>query len=259
MLYEKMLLEKQRLEKDIRYMERKLKTLPEGRLICTGTKAKPQFYYAIGSKRKYLSMKETAFITQLAEKKYYQAKLQDCKRQLKGVIAYLKTHNPALDTATKLLTATTKCSELLAPIFRPTNELLAQWMTASYVQNNKYPNQLRHETVHGIKVRSKSESLITLQLVTHKIPFHYEEELELGDIRLYPDFTLRHPKTGELYYWEHFGCLEDVSYQKTVCQKLQLYMREGIYPDTNLIITWETREKPLTIRDIQDTIQKYFM
>ena len=70
--------------------------------------------------------------------------------------------------------------------------------------------------------------MIVRELVECKIPFHYEEELEIEGVRLYPDFTLRHPQTGVRIYWEHFGRLDDGRYQKILCQKLQLYMQGGI-------------------------------
>ena len=135
-------------------------------------------------------------------------------------------------------------------------EQQAQWARDKYLQNKKYPDQLKHDTVIGLKVRSKSEAMIVRELVECKIPFHYEEELEIEGVRLYPDFTLRHPQTGERIYWEHFGRLDDGRYQKILCQKLQLYMQGGILPSDRLIITWETRENPLTLSEIHYKIQK---
>ncbi len=57
---------------------------------------------------------------------------------------------------------------------------------------------------------------------------------------------------------EHFGRVDDESYQKSVCYKLQLYMHGDILPSANLIITWESKEKPLTLREIQHVIQTHF-
>ncbi len=257
MMYDKMLLEKQRLEKEIRYMERKLKTLPEGRLVCAGTKDYPQYYQCIGSKKIYITKQNYAVAEQLALKKYLTLRIRDFRRKLKGVCAYLKANNPDLDTASKLLHSTSKCGRLLESYYRPENAELAQWTRDTYLQNKKYPDQLKHDTVIGLKVRSKSEAMIVRELVECKIPFHYEEELEIEGVRLYPDFTLRHPQTGERIYWEHFGRLDDARYQKNLCQKLQLYMQSGIFPSDQLIVTWETRDTPLTLSEIHYKIQKY--
>ena len=259
MIYDEMLLEKQQLEKEIRYMERKVKTLPEGRLICTGTKDYPQYYQQVGTEKKYISKQNRRLAEELALKKYFTLRIRDSRRKLKGVCAYLKTSQPDLDATPRILHSTSKCAALLAPGFRPFHEDLAQWAQGNYVKNDKYPQQLRHETVNGLKVRSKSEAMIAMELAVYRIPFHYEEELELEDVRLYPDFTLRHPKTGEVLYWEHFGRLDDAGYQKNMCQKLQLYMRNGIFPSDRLIVTWETQNTPLSQKEIDYKIQKYLL
>ena len=57
----------------------------------------------------------------------------------------------------------------------------------------------------GKMLRSKSEAIIDRLLYQNKIPFHYEEKLVLGGITIYPDFVIRHPVTGEYYYWNILG------------------------------------------------------
>lgn len=241
MLYDDMQAEKRRLEQELRSMEQKLTKLPEGRLVCGGSKARPRYYQCIGNKRKYITKSNYHLAEQLAEKTYIKARLKDIRRQLKGIVAYLKSNYPDLDTAPKLVQSTSKYSKLLVPLFRPANEVLKQ------------------DTVNGLKVRSKSEAMIVLELAKCRIPFHYEEKLEIEEVCLHPDFTLRHPKTGKTIYWEHFGYLEDASYQRILCHKLQLYMSGHIFPEEGLIITWETRERPLQLSEIRQKIQKHFL
>ncbi len=258
MLYDKMLLEKQRLEKEIRYMERKLKLLPEGRLVCTGTKEHPKYYCYVGKVKKYIRKRDYRLVEQLAAKKFFTERVKDYRRQLEGVEAYLKKNDPMLNTAPKLLKENSPCSRPLAAIFRPQKEELAKWAAEPYRKSTYHPEQLRHDTVNGLKVRSKSEAMIAMLLAEYKIPFRYEDQVYLCEIGFHPDFTIRHPKTGEIFYWEHFGFVENPKYQRDACERLQLYMCEKIYPSVNLIITWETREKPLTISEIRYKIQKYF-
>lgn len=83
-------------------------------------------------------------------------------------------------------------SELLAPYFQPESSDLQSWMESPYEQNKKYPEQKIYGTSAGIHVRSKSESMIVYLLHDYKIPFRYESELELGQVTVYPDFTIRH-------------------------------------------------------------------
>lgn len=67
-------------------------------------------------------------------------------------------------------------------------------------------------------MRSKSEAMIVKVLKQNKIPYRYEAKLLFGDIEMYPDFTIRHPKTGQWFYWEHFGLLDKADYVKTCIQ-----------------------------------------
>ena len=132
-------------------------------------------------------------------------------------------------------------------------------MTSSYEHNPNYPEQLLHKTSSGNLVRSKSETIIDMFLYTNQIPFRYECALHIGDTTVFPDFTIRHTQTGALYYWEHFGRMDDPSYYKNVFSKLQLYTSHGIIPSINLITTYETKENPLSSEVIEKIIEHYFL
>ena len=96
-------------------------------------------------------------------------------------------------------------------------------------------------------------------LYRNKIPFRYECLLELGDISIFPDFTIRHPVTGQVYYWEHLGMMDNPTYNKNACSKLQLYMSNGIIPTIQLITTYETKDSPLTIEMVENIVKQYFL
>ena len=95
-------------------------------------------------------------------------------------------------------------------------------------------------------------------LYINKIPFRYECALQLGEMTLYPDFTVKHPVTGEVYYWEHFGMMDEPNYCKKACSKLQLYSSHGILPTVNLIMTFESKKHPLSSDMIEEIIEYYF-
>ena len=75
---------------------------------------------------------------------------------------------------------------------------------------------------------------------------------------LYPDFTIRHPKTGQFYYWEHFGLMDDDAYAQNCFFKLQTYQRHKIIPQVQLITTYETKQTPLDSSLVCLLIQHYF-
>lgn len=140
----------------------------------------------------------------------------------------------------------------------PTQELL-DWMNTPYESNPKHPEQLTIRTSSPYYVRSKSESLIFHALQTNNVPFRYECALTLGEITIYPDFTIRHPKTGDTFYWEHFGKMDDIGYCRNTCSKLDLLTSHGIIPGIQLITTYETKQHPLDMNQVDAIIQNYFM
>ena len=95
-------------------------------------------------------------------------------------------------------------------------------------------------------------------LYQKKIPYRYEYQLQLGEHIVYPDFTLRHPSTGNFYYWEHFGQMDNPEYYTKACSKMQLYISHGYIPTINLITTFETQKHPLVPEDVNHIIEHYF-
>lgn len=132
-------------------------------------------------------------------------------------------------------------------------------MASLYNRNTSHPESLIHKGIANTYLRSKSEVLIDMVLRKYHIPFRYECELVLNDTIIFPDFTIRHPHTGEYYYWEHFGLMDSLSYTDRTVSKLRLYTSNGIVPGNNLITTYETKNIPLTIQTIEKTIEFYFL
>ena len=258
MLYEQMLSESQRLENKINSLQSQIETFPDGKLICARNSNRCKWYLSDGHSHKYLQKKERKLAEQLAAKKYYTALLNDLQREKKAVDLYLK-YCPCSRQSNQLLTDTSYFQELLTPYFHPESQETLNWMKSPYNRNTKYPEQLIHKTLSGNLVRSKSESLIDMLLHIHKIPFRYECALQLGEVTLYPDFTVLHPYTNEIYYWEHFGRMDDPTYCQNTYSKLHLYTSHGIIPSIHLITTFETQEHPLTTDIVEKMITQYFL
>lgn len=171
--------------------------------------------------------------------------------------SYLQ-HHQTTGSAELFLAQSPEHRKLISSAFSPPSTELSNWMNAPYKKNPNYPEQCIHRSVSGHLLRSKSEVFIDMALYTNKLPFRYECALEIDDVVLYPDFTIRHPKTGDTYYWEHFGRMDDPSYCKNVCSKLQLYTTHGIIPSIHLITTYETRNHPLNMAAIEHIIEQHF-
>lgn len=251
--------ESQKLTAQINSIKKQLEQLPSGTLICARNGKNYKWHIYDPPNTVYLSKKQRVLAEQLALKKYLSLKLNDLVHKQKAIDAFLNCHISETDTAEKLLTENPEYQRLLSSYFRPQNQELSEWMQSDYETNNRFPEQRTHKTVSGNLVRSKSEALIDMILYTNHIPFRYECCLRLNDTVLYPDFTIRHPATGKLYYWEHFGLMDDPVYSKNAFSKLQLYSSHGIIPSINLITTFETQEHPLSSEEIDYTIKRYFL
>ena len=154
---------------------------------------------------------------------------------------------------------TPNIKELIKPYFTPLSEDLYEWMNSAYETNLNYPEHLVHKSTSGHLLRSKTEAIIDMFLYQNQIPFRYECALHLGETTLFPDFTIRHPKSGDLYYWEHFGLMDNPSYVQNTYSKLQLYTTYGIIPTIQLITTYETKDHPIDVDTISKIISHYFL
>ncbi len=184
--------------------------------------------------------------------------LGDLEQEKNALGYYLRHHANENSKAEELLTTIPGYKDLLFDFFVPKDQEAVEWMQAPYEKNSRFPEQLLHKTSAGIYVRSKSEAMIVMFLHMHKIPFRYECALNLGNITIHPDFTVRHPETGEIFYWEHFGRMDDPVYSRKVPSKLQLYIANGIIPSIHLITTYETQDAPLNSEVIENIIEYYF-
>ena len=251
------------LDEKISAIQQKLLNYPNGKLICTQNGKYIKWYHSDGHIQTYISKKKREYAEQLAAKKYWSLRLDELIRERRATEAYLRCYSSIADTADiesseQFLTNSPAAKELLTNIQSKQPPSIHEWLTSPYRHNEKYPDQLIHKTAGDLYVRSKSESLIAFLLHMNEIPFRYECELQLGEITVYPDFTIMDPKTGKIYYWEHFGMIDDPSYARSAMAKLQNYVANRIYPTIQLIMTYETKMNPLDTESVEKTIQHYF-
>jgi len=90
---------------------------------------------------------------------------------------------------------------------------------------------LIHKTMKGESVRSKSEVIISNLLYSAGIDYTYELRLvgQDGSVR-YPDFTIEDAASGQKFYWEHLGMMNDPGYRSRWEKKLAWYRSQGVNP-----------------------------
>lgn len=254
-----MIHKKEKIEKQIQELQAQISNLPDGNLICAANGKGYKWYRSDGHHSIYLPKGERSLAEQLAYKNYLSLQLKHALQEKKAIDAYLKYHNLNAYQEEQEFINSPRYQELLKPNFKPLSQDLQEWMNAPYQKNERNPENLVNRTKSGYCVRSKSEVLIAMFLHRNKIPFRYECLLQKDGISIYPDFTIRHPKTGELFYWEHFGMMDNPNYCKTVQSKLQFYISNGIIPTINLITTYETGANPLSEETVEKIVEEYFL
>lgn len=258
MLYKKMILEKENLTKQILDLRKEIRTLPDGKLICSHTGPYIKWFCSDGHKKIYIPKKNRALASNLALKKYLSTKMDALISEVNAIDFYLRHHKESHESMSIFL-RTPGYKELLSEHFNPASDELKEWANAPYERSNSHPENLTHKCASGNIVRSKSEMLIDMFLYTHKIPFRYECPLILDGITIYPDFTIKHPLTGSLYYWEHFGLIDEPEYLESALKKLRLYSSNGIIPTIQLIATFESKKSPLGAELIESIVSHYFL
>lgn len=102
-------------------------------------------------------------------------------------------------------------------------------------RNNPYENNelLYH---NGIQFRSRVEMCIAETLDQLGLEYVYEPEIMLSYKRLSPDFIVKVPVFECCIILEYMGLLDDNTYVESAKNKIGIYMKNGFFPGTNLII-----------------------
>ncbi len=137
------------------------------------------------------------------------------------------------------------------------------WQSVEYGKRWTKKGDKVYETSRGEKVRSKSEWIIAGMLAEAGVPYRYEEIVPLNaDVRvfLHPDFTVLNKRTRKVYYWEHFGKMDDQNYiNNTFMPKMAEYYNFNFLPGDKLLMTFESGLHPLDTTEVKRLIEKYLL
>lgn len=249
--------ELKRLIKLERTMQLDRKWLPDGSLV----KREDRIYRVVRHEGKQLQLRineNTAdgkkLIHELKHRRYVKAAIPVLKEQIQLLTKYLRksdVYDPV------------KIQESLGeqyqgmeglPIFLEGDVDPESWRLQK--AETMYENGLIHLSEGGLKTRSKAESMIATCLEKSGLKFHYEPRVDLKDGIARPDFEVMLEQKRKIVYWEHLGKIEDPEYVMKNLKKLQDYAENGIYLGINLVITYETKEEPLTFITINEVIRK---
>ena len=250
------------LREVMRRAKKELNASPSGSLHIKPRNRKPRYYFIDEHTQeiKYINAKNITFAQQLAQKDYNKKVLQAVEFELATIKRIEKLTarlegNRVDDIYEGLATAR---QTLVIPITETDEQYVEKWEAESYPQNTMWNDERIFHTEKGELVRSKSEWIIADMLHKNGVPYKYERPLELDGFRtVYPDFTALNVAERKEIYWEHFGLMDNPEYAQKAVKKVAAYMKNGINPKENLIITYETSTSPIDSRIIQKMIDWY--
>lgn len=247
------------ISKRIESLQDQLKTCPIGSLQIT--KNGDYFYYRhhVGKNDvHYIPVANESLAKDLAFKKYLELQLADLENYRNALTDFAGALKKCGDQASAYLLDNPGARRLLKDRFPVQNAPLSAWAAQPPATSAPYQEERIRECISGHIVRTKIERRIDNALFRSHIPFRYEDPLTLSGITIHPDFTIRHPKTGNYYYWEHFGMMDNPGYVDHMLWTLSLYARNGICPFQQLIMTFETKKLDPTDAQI-DMLIKMFL
>lgn len=250
-------------EKLIKSLEDELRNLPEGSIYHRLIRNISRFYYyspsgkrQIPSSQRYIKKEEQPLIEDLLRKKFILMCLMILRPNLSALKMLLKIYK--LFDPDQIMREICKDFNLKGDgvslsIVKKKNP--NAWENEQYEKSSLYPEKLEYTTQNGLRVRSKSESIIAGLLEINQIPFRYEALLSVGEHNFYTDFTILNPQDNTIIYWEHFGMVDNEEYELTMNRKLKVYKDNGISQWDNLIVTYETKANPFNAQKIQKLIK----
>lgn len=208
---------------------------------------------------KYMKKEQKNLIKQTLQKEYLQKSIQIIKRELTILNQYLEKASPILvESYYENMNAGRKI--MIDPLELDDNEYVKRWLSVPYKGKGFLQNMPEYYTQNMERVRSKSEIIIANTLARFNIPYRYEYPLDVkGMGTVFPDFTVLNVRKRKEMYWEHFGLIDDAEYRENAMRKVSIYEQNGIYLGDKLIITCESMERPLNVRELERKIEKYLV
>ena len=251
----------------IKIKEHALKNAPAGSVRIVHRRNKVlQFYRKTAPgdyQGTYMPREDDELARRLIQKDYDQRALEKAKDELRLIQSFqISLQKTSTDTAFAALDETRKT--LVTPATLTDAEYAERWQNQTYRKTKKHEENQKLATDNGELVRSKSEVIITNSLKNNNVPYRYEfplvierEEGEEDYCKFYPDFYCLNVRTRQEYAWEHLGMMDDAEYSERAVEKLALYYANGYFPGKNLIITMESRNAPISSREINRIINEY--
>ena len=214
-----------------------------------------QYYKYNGKEKKYVPVNEIENVRKIVQREYDTKLLRATKAEYKRISRLLNNYEKiTLDGIYESMPLGKRI--LVKPVLLPEEEFIKQWKEEEYQSLGFREDAPEYYSAKGERMRSKSEVIIANLLDRLHIEYKYEKPLRLKRLGIvHPDFTILDIKNRREIYWEHLGMLDDQVYRNSAISKIRAYEDSKYYVGENLIVTEETVNCPLDIKNIENKIK----
>lgn len=257
-------------EQLVEHLQTRLRDLPDGSLCSKIIRGKERLYHYTYSSdnllkgkpaetQSYLSKEDHTLKEALQQKAFIEKALVNLKHNLAVQVKFLTEYHPfnpieIIENLPKACRNFDLVKTMNHIDFRD-SDVTNEWPQQPETDKPLYASGLLHCTSKGIKVRSKSESIIATLLDMNGLEYRYELPLTLDDHTFYPDFTIVRSSDRKLFYWEHFGMMSNRDYHEQAQKKLQEYIKHNLMPWDRLIATFESEQDTFDAQQIDKIIK----
>ena len=264
--------QKQEVQKLIQTIGRNRILTLDGAIICKRMRGKTRYYVKRPNDNspRYLGECDSKLIRNLCTKTYalkLKAAAQKELGQIEGCLKLLESARDSegkdkADIDTVYNSLPDGIRQNVSPSMYTDDGYAEKWQSEKY-QNRWEGKGFLFETARGEKVRSKSEWMIASMLAEAGVPYRYEELIGLHEefgVHLYPDFTVLNKRTRKIYYWEHFGKMDDPEYvNNSFLPKINDYYNFEYLPGEKLLMTFESKEHPFDTTQVKRLIETFLV
>ena len=246
------------ISKSIEDIEKKLKSLPEGRINVKIRRGKSYYYLGgVGTCEKYLGAQDQEIVKQLVQKNYLKAVLKMNVKEAAAIEKMMMLYPDivAEDVYDHLPEGLKKYA---APINICDDAYAKKWMETPYRKKPFKKDAPEFYTLKGERVRSKSEVIIADRLRENGIPYRYECPLKVGNKIIHPDFTILRMSDRKILYHEHCGKMGDRQYVDDMLTRAKDYNQAGIIMGDRLFYTFESEMIPLDVTALDNIIRLHY-
>ena len=252
----------QKLTQLLQKLDESLAASPEGSLRAFVDAGHSRYY--IRNKPsdrlgKYVKKDDLPRAAAIAQRDYDMAVKEAAEKELSAIggLLNIRKKNLPEDIYSKLILPR---KQLVYSHFLSDEEFAARWLAKPYKPKGFEEGSPDYRSTDGTRVRSKSEAILGDIFDDCGIPKKFECPVTLWNGKvIHPDYTLLNVRRRLEFIWEHFGKADDPDYMEYNTGRLNDLIRSGFYPGINLILTFETKNKPLDTNVVRALIEQFLL